>query len=108
VRLTWTKQPYKGHRLLAATLRCRHCGRAVGDVIGYADHALERAVFVSQENGLEPGYRDGGLCCAACQGRLFLDDVESLGRHVPPDEIRGRPLSEVIREARWHERETVA
>lgn len=104
----WNRLKRQGHRLLAGTLRCAQCSRPVGDVVGYADCDLDDARFVSLENGLLPAFRNGRLCCSACGGSLLVDEVSTLGRNVPLDEVGGMPFAEVIARARSSDTTAVA
>lgn len=97
--LSWTRATYGetfGHRLLKATLRCRHCGRSAGDVVGYADCSLRAARFILPDTNRSPCRLGGQLRCPRCSGQLYLDDIEALGRSVPLDEAGGIPFAWVL------------
>lgn len=83
-------------RLVSATLCCRACGRAAGDVVGYAGHPLGEACFIPLPSGMIPHALDGELRCARCRGQLFLDDVELLGRSARLSEFGGLPLAQIL------------
>lgn len=86
-----------GHRLIAATLRCRDCSRAAGDLVGYADQPLAEASFLAVETDSLPRPARGKLRCARCTGQLYLDEIQVLGRNVPISEAGGVRFAEVIR-----------
>lgn len=92
MKKSWGASRGLGHRLVASTLRCRHCFRAVGDIVGFADRPVEEALFVTLT--APPQHRP--LRCARCGGQLYLDEIHPLGRTVPADEVRGTPVAEVL------------
>ena len=96
--LSWTRGRRLGHRLVSATLRCRQCSRAAGELVGYADHSLGESRFVPVDTGFMPHNLGGELRCGRCAGQLYLDDIEPLGRNVPLDEAGGVPFAQVIAE----------
>ena len=52
--LSWKNARRMGHRLLSATLRCRQCSRAAGDLVGYADASIADSRFVPLDNSFMP------------------------------------------------------
>jgi hypothetical protein len=86
-------------RLVTATLRCRLCGRPVGDLVGYLSEPLEEARFIPLPTGALPHTINGVLRCAHCHGQLCLDDVEPLGRGVSLAEVGGPSFADVLARA---------
>lgn len=94
--LSWTNARRMGHRLLSATLRCRQCSRAAGELVGFADRNLGESRFVPLDTSFPPHNLGGELRCGRCAGQLYLDDIEPLGRNVPLDEAGGVEFARIM------------
>jgi len=92
----WPSAQHIGHRLVSGTLRCRQCGRDAGDLVGHADASVTEARSGPPTSGFMPYPFGSRLICSPCDGQLFLDDVETLGRHVPHDDVCGPTLAHVL------------
>lgn len=99
IRLSHTAWPSArrfGHRIVSGTLRCRQCSRDAGDLVGYADRSIAEARFVPPTSGYLPCLVGSHLRCGRCMGQLYLDDVETLGRSVPLEEVGDLALAQVV------------
>lgn len=95
--LTRGRRPSRrSERLVSATLRCQLCTRPVGDLVGYLNRQWQEARFIPVPAGALPHVINGTPRCAHCHGRLFVDDVEPLGRAASLSEVGGESFAEAL------------
>jgi hypothetical protein len=84
--------PSVSQGLIAADVKCYHCGHVSGQIVGPRNQPLRASNFVPRPGYTGPEVRPGmRLRCERCQGPVFLEDTMTVTPAAPEAKLPRLP-----------------